>query len=368
MSPSARRRAVGVLRLAVTAAALVVVGRWIDFRDQIAVRADDGSWIPDRARDVRVEGDRVRVVGSDGRVHERAAAEVRVLRPGFFSLFRLADKRLFAAMLAALLVPLVFLALRWWILLRAHGFEVGPGRTFLVTYAGFFFNNFLPGSVGGDLTKMMLVASGEDRKAAVVGTVLLDRLIGFGVMVLLAAACLTPFLGRFAESAVGWWIYGLAGAMAVGYVVYFNPTLRGFLRRRLPLEGVLRELDGVFRSVKERRGLVLAAAGLSALAQGSTILIVYGLARALRIENAALWQFFVFEPIIFIVSSLPVSVGGWGVQELAYAELFGRLGGMDPGYAVALSVLYKLSLILVSIPGGLLFAAGATRRRGPGGV
>jgi hypothetical protein len=368
VSPNARRRAVAVLRLAVTAAALVVVLRLVEFRDQVAVRAEDGSWIPDRARDVRAEGDRVRVVWSDGRVEERAAVEVRVLRPGFLSLFRRADKRLLAAMLAALLVPVLFLALRWWLLLRAHGFEVGPGRAFLVTYAGFFFNNFLPGSVGGDLTKMMLVASGEDRKAAVVGTVLLDRLIGLGVMVLLAAACLTPFLGRFPEAGLAGWIYGLAGAMAVGYVAYFNPTLRGILRRRLPLEGVLRELDGVFRSVKERRGLVLVAAGLSVLAQGIAILIVYGLARALRIENPALWQFFVFEPIIFIVSSLPISVGGWGVQELVYAELFGRLGGMDPGHAVALSVLYKLSLILVSIPGGLLFAAGAARRRRPGGV
>lgn len=363
MSPSARRWAARGLRLAVTAAALAVVLRVVEFRDQAAVRAEDGSWAPGRAREVRLEGDRARVVWADGRVEERPAAEVRVLRPGPLSLFRSADKRLLAAMLGVLLVPVFFLALRWWVLLRGHGFEIGPGRTFLVTYAGFFFNNFLPGSVGGDLTKMMLVASGEDRKAAVVGTVLLDRLIGLGVMVLLAAACLTPFIGRFPDFRLAGWVYGLAGGMAVGYVAYFNPTLRGFLRRRLPLEGVLRELDGVFRSIRERRGLVLAAAALSVLAQGAAILVTYGLARALRIENAALWQFFVFEPIIFIVSSLPISVGGWGVQEIVYAELFGRLGGMDPGHAVALSVLYKLSLILVSVPGGLLFAAGAARGR-----
>ncbi|MFN3486850.1 MAG: lysylphosphatidylglycerol synthase domain-containing protein, partial [Planctomycetota bacterium] len=194
-------------------------------------------------------------------------------------------------------------------------------------------------------------------------TVLLDRLIGLGVMVLLGAVCLAPFLGRFPDFRLAGWVYGLAGGMGVAYAAYFNPRLRGLLRRRLPLEGVLRELDGVFRSVKERRGLVLTAAGLSALAQAGTILVTYGMARAMRIEGVPLWQFFVFEPIIFIVTSLPVSMGGWGVQELVYAELFGRLGGMDPSQAVALSVLYKLSLILVSIPGGVLFAAGAVRGR-----
>jgi uncharacterized membrane protein YbhN (UPF0104 family) len=70
----------------------------------------------------------------------------------------------------------------------------------------------------------------------------------------------------------------------------------------------------------------------------------------------------VFEPVIFIVTALPISVGGWGVQEGAYAFLFGTFAGMDPNQAVALSVLYKLSMVIVSIPGGLLFALGAARR------
>jgi uncharacterized membrane protein YbhN (UPF0104 family) len=74
-------------------------------------------------------------------------------------------------------------------------------------------------------------------------------------------------------------------------------------------------------------------------------------------------MFFIFEPIIFIVTALPISVGGWGVQEFVYKETFGTFGGIDPNQAIALSVLYKLSLILVSIPGGLLFAMGATQRR-----
>jgi hypothetical protein len=46
-----------------------------------------------------------------------------------------------------------------------------------------------------------------------------------------------------------------------------------------------------------------------------------------------------------------------------YQRLFGDFGGMDPNHAIALSVLYKLTLILASIPGGLLFAMGAARRR-----
>jgi hypothetical protein len=73
-------------------------------------------------------------------------------------------------------------------------------------------------------------------------------------------------------------------------------------------------------------------------------------------------MFFIFEPIIFIVTALPISVGGWGVQEHFYELLFSGFGGIDRNEAIALSILYKLSLILVSIPGGILFAMGASRK------
>ncbi|MBI3857509.1 MAG: flippase-like domain-containing protein [Planctomycetes bacterium] len=118
----------------------------------------------------------------------------------------------------------------------------------------------------------------------------------------------------------------------------------------------------MFRAAHEKRLLVSQAAALSFGAQASAILVIYGLARAMGISGVDVWVYFIFEPIIFIVTALPISVGGWGVQEYVYQELFGRYGGMDTNQAIALSVLYKLSLILVSIPGGLLFAMGATRR------
>ncbi|MGH7377759.1 MAG: lysylphosphatidylglycerol synthase domain-containing protein, partial [Candidatus Methylomirabilales bacterium] len=68
-----------------------------------------------------------------------------------------------ATLAAALLLPLLLCALRWWLLLRAHGFAAPFGRVFFVTYAGAFFNHVLPGSVGGDIAKAVLAASGEER-------------------------------------------------------------------------------------------------------------------------------------------------------------------------------------------------------------
>ncbi len=362
--PRSRRWLWNLLRVAFTAAAVLIVLSMIRFRDHVRIAEAPGkAKVVDRAeiRGIEREGDRAIVRWADGRATEHAAADVTE-HEGFLSLFGRADKGLFVAMVAAFLAPAFFLALRWWVLLRGHGFEAPFGRTFFVTYAGLFFNSFLPGSVGGDLARAVIGASGEERKAAVAGTVILDRLVGLAVMIVMGAACLTPFLGRFEDPTPAILVYGLFGGMVLGYLVYFNRSLRGWVRERLPFRKVLAELDSVFKAARERRPLVAKAAGLSVLSQGTAILAIYGLARALGIEGVPLWTFFVFEPIIFIVTAIPVSVGGWGVQEGAYVYLFGTFAGMDPNQAIALSVLYKLSWILVSIPGGILFALGATRR------
>jgi len=368
VSPKVRRGLVHVLRVAVTAAAVVFVVRTIRWNDYWIVEG------PAPARptyhelpeilSVRggAEGGSL-VTWADGR--ETAAVKV-VRRQGFLSLFAQTSKPRFFAMMAATLIPVYFMARRWWLLLKGHGFEVPLRQIFFVTYAGAFFNNFLPGSVGGDLTKAILASSGEARKAAVAGTVILDRIIGLSVMILLGAVSLTPELGFYWSPAgdrrLVYLIYGLLGAMVLGYAVYFSRPFRALVGL-LPFKRVVAELDGVFRSAGEKKALVAKASVLSLLAQATGILVIFGLAHAMGIPGLSLVKFFIFEPIIFIVTALPISVGGWGVQEYVYQRLFGDFGGMDPNHAIALSVLYKLTLILASIPGGILFAMGAARRR-----
>ena len=350
------------VRFAVTAGFLVYVYHLIQWEDRTGweVPGPDAGWVRfDGTEVVRKDG-RISFAWKNGRRTEHEEKDVKAIPvEGFLSLFGRANKGLIFAMAAALLVPYTILALRWWILLRGHGFAVPFGRIFFVNYAGVFFNNFLPGGVGGDLTKMILASSGEERKAAVVGTVLLDRVIGLAVLILLGAACLVPFAGRFPDGRIPGLVFGLAGAVIAGYLAYFSPPVRRLLGSR---GGVWASLDGVFRSANEKKRLTAAVAGLSVVSQVASILIIYGLGRSLGITATPLWNFFVFEPIIFIVTAMPISMGGWGVQEGAYQQLFAGFGGMDPNQAIALSVLFKLSSILVSIPGGLLFALGAARR------
>ena len=356
MSPRSKGLLRAAAQIALTAVALFVVFRLVRWND--AVRLPDGTLAT--VASVEVSGDRAEVAWPDGRKESVPAAGVE---RGLRSILKRTDLVSAGLLTAALVIPYSLLGLRWWLILRAHGFDVGFGRVFAVNYAGIFFNHLLPGGGGGDAPMAVLVAEGEERKAALVGTVLLDRVVGLAVLVVLGAICLLPYAGRFASPLIPGAVFGAAGGMLVGYLAYVNPSIRRLFAGRVPFGKTLAPLDEVIRSFHARPKLTLITAGISLAAQIVAILVAFGLSRAMGLERPPLWQFLVFEPIIFIGTALVPSMGGLGVQEGLYAMMFGDVGGLDRALAVGLSLLFKGASVAASLPGGLLFLLGFGRKK-----
>ena len=81
---------------------------------------------------------------------------------------------------ALVLAMLFFAAIRWNLLLRAQGIVYSFREVFSLGMIGFFFNQFVPGSTGGDLVKAYYVSvEHSELRAAGVTTVFLDRVIAF---------------------------------------------------------------------------------------------------------------------------------------------------------------------------------------------
>jgi hypothetical protein len=357
---------VNVARIVLTAACVLLVWRMIRFEDRWHVKAAGRDYVAESV-ETRADGV-VRVTLEKGQVREWERAAVQVSRiEGFTSIVKRVDKLRMAGLSALLIVPLTFMALRWWLLMRANGFDVPFGRIFAITYAGSFFNAFLPGGVGGDIAKAVMTASGQERKAAAVGTVLLDRIIGLVAMILMATVAVVPFVTDVRMRTPVIVVGALLLGMIVGYVVYFSRGLREsalgrWVKGRLPFASVIRDLDGVMQTMRKTKATLAAALALSVACQAGTIVVVYLMARTMGITAATPGQFFLFEPIIFIITALPISMGGWGVQEGAYVLLFG-LAGVAENEAIALSLMYKAGQVLMSLPGGLLFALGAGKTK-----
>jgi glycosyltransferase 2 family protein len=75
-------------------------------------------------------------------------------------------------------VALIITFLRWHLLVVAQGLVFSRYDAIRLGLMSYFFNTFLPGSVGGDIVKAYAVARDQDRRTVAVATVLLDRIIG----------------------------------------------------------------------------------------------------------------------------------------------------------------------------------------------
>ena len=329
--------------------------RFIDLHDRpvCVVRAPEGEIVGEHVRE-DAHGIVVRVGGAErsfppGTRHEDRTA------PGFLTLLAGIRPVPFAFFFLLNAVPIGFCALRWWLLLRDQSVPIPLREALRMYYVGVFLNNFFPGGVGGDLARgVMAYRSTENRRSRMVGTIVLDRLIG-----LISLAAMSALAGAAAYDRPEYWIpsvviWAMLGMVAVGYAVYFNAAVRrsGFgrwIKDRLPAREALAEIDAVFQSFRSNPRLIGVELLLSVIAQSLAIVCLWGFALSMGIREAGPADYFTFFPIVAILTAIPISFGGWGFGEVNFQYFFG-FAGMPPGSAVALSILFRTAGMLVTLP------------------
>ena len=91
-----------------------------------------------------------------------------------------------ALALAFILFSLALLLtfVRWHLLVRAQGLVFPLRNAIRLGLVSFFFNTFLPGSVGGDILKAVAVAREQNRRTVAIATIIIDRIIGLWALAL----------------------------------------------------------------------------------------------------------------------------------------------------------------------------------------
>jgi len=255
--------------------------------------------------------------------------------------------------IALIQIPLV--ALRWHeivsVLLPAHE-RITRAAVTAITSIGVFFTQVLPSVLGDGIRTWLLVKLGCDWRNAV-KSVILDRAVGAGAMIALT------FLILLLPSALGelggyrsivLLVYGAFLACS-GFFLLFFPVLFSLLQRA-------RYLRWIVALAADARALVLGRAspivlGLAFLVHSLTIVAIWLLARAqgmiLPVSDAA-----VLFAVIVGVALVPISIGGWGLRELAVVSVLAR-HGVAPEQALLFSVSFGLMQVISSLPGGLVW-------------
>lgn len=259
-------------------------------------------------------------------------------------------------------------AVRVLYILASRGIATGVWQCFLYNCAGILYSSFLPGGISGDAVRAYLFMKAvPGHRAAILGAMLLDRVLGLVSMVLL----------------------GLVAALYMALnVAFIRPYLVGFTAIFLALIGgvaVLHFIGGRHRHDEDAQGVVerawrqvtrvVASLGIHEYAprvlafvvlQSMAIhLLLVVLIYVCSVHSAAGLDFlrvFVATPIGILVNAIPLSPGGLGIGENAFEFLYKAIGGQNGATSFLLARVFMYSPALV----GLVYVIkrAVTRRAG----
>lgn len=353
-----------ILRWAVT---LILIG-WvvskIEWQDKVVLA--DGSAIYGRV--VRTaEGFEVRpkvgpphwVPRSSGSGAESQGIRQAVYVPGFLSALRRLQLAVFLLAIPVYPLAIVLSAARWHVLMLSQDFELPWSQSLRLTWVGYFWNLVFPGVTGGDVVKAYYVAKANQRKTAAVTIVFLDRLIGIVAMAGLAATCTLLHLQQQEFEGVKFIIFALFLTAVAGGILFYSRRLRRVvglerLLEVLPFRNRIALVDQAIFHYRYHKRIIVWAVALSVTAHLIMVLTFVLIGRSLGLPAEAI-DYFIFVPVIMIVSALPISAGGLGVMEGLFVQFFTLPGvGATATGALALCLLFRVVTILTSIPGALV--------------
>jgi uncharacterized protein (TIRG00374 family) len=273
-------------------------------------------------------------------------------------------------------------AIKWYILLRAQGIPVPLAAVTNYTFVGFFFNNFLPANVGGDVMRGFGLARYTERSAEAAVSVIVDRIIGLlafmftAVVAALIAVNLVPRGQSTAHEVLTQNLTQVEIVAVIGMVVIigsFAVMLSHRLRHLVgqifkfkllnPLAPIYQRISDAFGAYRNQYGALIWAFGVGVVTVLLTGLVDIAIVAGLHGEIPAVY-IFLLNPIIAVALIAPISIGGLGTGSVLYVYFYG-LVGVPETLAFALSLVKQAVVYIGSLPGGVLWLRGREAGKGP---
>lgn len=265
-----------------------------------------------------------------------------------------------AALAVTLLILHCFVAgWRWRMIMRLFGPMVPVGSAIRVFMEGYFFNNALPSTIGGDAVRIWRVAGLGLPIGASINGVLLDRLTGLTGLFILVAVGQPLLYARIDDPVTRLAFAGIlvAGVAGIALLIFAGSIPKRFIPA--PLRDGINQLSEATRAAYLRPAISLPVLGLSVLVHGLIVVSVHVIAMGMGLE-VGLFESMVLVPAVILLSTLPVSIGGWGLREGLMVVALG-LADVPADAALTVSVLFGLAQIVAGLPGGALWLMAGDR-------
>jgi uncharacterized protein (TIRG00374 family) len=266
---------------------------------------------------------------------------------------RAVDHIALANAIGLLLLQPILIGARWCLLLRQYDSRSKLLSLTGVTWFAVFANQFLPAGVGGDAVRIYYARHLGNRLGAATASVLMDRIMALVALVLMVVA-LTPFLPEAIDRrlimALGT-ICAVCAVVVAGVYVFVNRSWTASLRSPL-LQRLLTLTHYVMRTLSYP-GQSILALGISIIVHLLSFIAFTMIARSIGI-HADTGALLAITALLTFIQIMPISIGGWGVREVAAVSLLG-LVDVASGPALLASLLLGLAYAVASLPGIIIW-------------
>lgn len=278
-------------------------------------------------------------------------------------IFSLVNIPLLLTVLSLGLLSVIISAYRWKVLIAP--FSSGVPLFFLtgLHFRATFLSSILPGSISGDLYKIYRMHKMEGNSLELDLSVIVDRFIGLATLI-----TVTFVVFCFSHDSIS--NDRVYKALVLIYAMFFSALILYLLLKRLfstnmrnmlpPLlaralnNRYMQRLLTVLSSYRDNASSLLAAAMISVFYLLTTVLIRYLSLKSLHIDVNFIFLLFAV-PLIFMFSSLPITIQGIGIRE-GVSIYFFSLAGLSASQVFAFVIIEYLLLLSSVAIGGILFA------------
>jgi glycosyltransferase 2 family protein len=259
--------------------------------------------------------------------------------------------------LCAIIAEMPVNAMKWYWSLRLHDRPFPWTYLFRIGCMSYFFNNFLPSAIGGDVYRVYRTCPAGVDKGPAVSAVLVERLVGLALLLINgfigALFLLEHALARaFVTISV---IAAAIGVLALPLVIRLQRT--GVLSRRFPKIAGLEAMVGrILKARREWAWLMLASVVFQGLAAWVVYLCFAAVGSSIDVPTALL-----VTAAAGLASVLPISISGLGVVEGSIAGTALALGGNFEAAVLAALLLRFLALAVSGLSGMFCFVDDGVR-------
>lgn len=254
-------------------------------------------------------------------------------------------------------------AFRWHLLLRSQDLCLRFVDTVRIAAISTFFGTFLPGAVGGDIVRVVYIHRASfGRRTGAYMSILVDRLIGFAALMIygIVVTLLRP-IGSY--SWIEYTLMLFAGAFLAGIttvIVLGDRVLRIvnllFQGRWHKFAEIVEHVARALQQYRRQWPVLLYSLGISLIVSGLQIGAIVVIGVFMHFGSLGAADYAIAAAYGLMINNVPVTPGGLGVGESAFASLCVALEATATNTPYGtIFLIFRCVLMISVLPGWLAY-------------